>query len=279
MVHLIHTRLQCLIFLSIDHFPKASLKHHNDYLDKAFLEELVRLGCLLRIMMPYGQASEVLRQWSGLSLSAASLWNWVQQVGQRAETALAEDLEVQSGGEGVAPEPMDVDTAPLVVWLSDGGRGFWRVYRTCFATAIAVLDFFPAAGHLARATEALFGSLYSAEARAWFHRWRHWLRHGQARRVRQTLLHLIHLPGWSASAFATLRLDEEVREIDEDLTRAKQRDRFELVQRWAVRPRDIQGAILELCPQIVHFSGHGVGETFRSQFFRESQSTSARDPS
>jgi hypothetical protein len=35
-----------------------------------------------------------------------------------------------------------VKTAPLVVWLSDGGRGFWRVYRTCFATAIAVLDFF-----------------------------------------------------------------------------------------------------------------------------------------
>ena len=59
---------------------------------------------------------------------------------------------------------------------------------------------------------------------------------------------------------APLRLDEEVREIDEELTRAKQRDRFELVQRWAVRPRDIQGAILELCPQIVHFSGHGAGE-------------------
>ncbi|MFM7220055.1 MAG: hypothetical protein ACKO21_07560 [Nodosilinea sp.] len=28
----------------------------------------------------------------------------------------------------------------------------------------------------------------SAEAQAWFQRWRHWLRHGQARRVRQTLL-------------------------------------------------------------------------------------------
>jgi hypothetical protein len=43
-------------------------------------EELVRLGCLLSVMMPYAQASEVLRQWSGLSVSAASLWNWVQQV-------------------------------------------------------------------------------------------------------------------------------------------------------------------------------------------------------
>ncbi len=57
-----------------------------------------------------------------------------------------------------------------------------------------------------------------------------------------------------------LRLDQEVREIDEGLTRAKQRDRFELVQKWAVRPRDVQRAVLDLAPQIVHFSGHGVGE-------------------
>lgn len=57
-----------------------------------------------------------------------------------------------------------------------------------------------------------------------------------------------------------LRLNEEVREIDEGLTRAKQRDRFELEQKWAVRPRDVQRAILEIAPQIVHFSGHGVGE-------------------
>jgi hypothetical protein len=57
-----------------------------------------------------------------------------------------------------------------------------------------------------------------------------------------------------------LRLDQEVREIDDGLTRAKQRDRFELAQKWAVHPRDVQRAILELTPQIVHFSGHGVGE-------------------
>jgi hypothetical protein len=58
---------------------------------------------------------------------------------------------------------------------------------------------------------------------------------------------------------ASLRLDEEVREIDEGLTRAKQREQFELTQKWAVRPRDVQRAMLDLKPQIVHFSGHGVG--------------------
>ena len=58
----------------------------------------------------------------------------------------------------------------------------------------------------------------------------------------------------------TLRLDEEVREIDAGLRRANQRDRFHLEQRWAVRSRDVQNALLDLKPQVVHFSGHGENE-------------------
>ncbi|MCL1473755.1 CHAT domain-containing protein [Argonema antarcticum] len=57
-----------------------------------------------------------------------------------------------------------------------------------------------------------------------------------------------------------VRLGEEVREIDESLQQAKNRDRFILVQKWAVRPGDIQQAMLEHNPQIVHFSGHGTGD-------------------
>jgi hypothetical protein len=56
------------------------------------------------------------------------------------------------------------DSAAVVVWLSDGGRAFWRVYHSCFANAIGGLDCFHAAGHLARATETLFGGLNSSEA-------------------------------------------------------------------------------------------------------------------
>lgn len=56
-----------------------------------------------------------------------------------------------------------------------------------------------------------------------------------------------------------LSLEKELREIDEGLRRSKHRDRYELEQKWAVRPRDMQRAILDLSPQIVHFSGHGLG--------------------
>lgn len=58
----------------------------------------------------------------------------------------------------------------------------------------------------------------------------------------------------------SLRLDQEVRDISESLRRSQHRERFTLVQRWAVRPRDVQSAILEVNPEIVHFSGHGSGE-------------------
>jgi hypothetical protein len=57
-----------------------------------------------------------------------------------------------------------------------------------------------------------------------------------------------------------LRLDQELRDITEGLQRAQKCDQFNLKQKWAVRPRDIQRAILDEQPQIVHFSGHGEGE-------------------
>jgi hypothetical protein len=57
-----------------------------------------------------------------------------------------------------------------------------------------------------------------------------------------------------------LRLDEEVRTIDERLRAAQFRDRFELIQAWAVRHTDLSGYLLRYQPHIVHFSGHGSHE-------------------
>ncbi len=56
-----------------------------------------------------------------------------------------------------------------------------------------------------------------------------------------------------------LRLDEELREIEAVLSRAKQRDRFDIRPQYATRPSDIQQALLDYNPQIVHFCGHGDG--------------------
>ncbi|WP_414565122.1 MULTISPECIES: AAA-like domain-containing protein [unclassified Anabaena] len=57
-----------------------------------------------------------------------------------------------------------------------------------------------------------------------------------------------------------LRLDEEMREIQEGLKRSKNREQYAIAIAPAVRYRDIHRAILEHEPHIIHFSGHGAGE-------------------
>ena len=58
----------------------------------------------------------------------------------------------------------------------------------------------------------------------------------------------------------SLRLAEEIREIKEGLRRSKNRARFKIVTYEAVRYRDIQRALLDIEPNILHFSGHGAAE-------------------
>ena len=55
-----------------------------------------------------------------------------------------------------------------------------------------------------------------------------------------------------------LRLDREIREIEDAIRRATRRDLFEVRIRTAVRPQDIRRAIAEERPSIVHFCGHGL---------------------
>ena len=72
----------------------------------------------------------------------------------------------------------------------------------------------------------------------------------------QTILILAANP----TSTSQLRLDEEVREIEVGLQRAKKREQFDLKQRWAVRVQDVYQALLDFKPQFVHFSGHGSGD-------------------
>jgi len=59
---------------------------------------------------------------------------------------------------------------------------------------------------------------------------------------------------WNVSR---ILVDEEAREIYERIHEGPHRDRFELRNHVAVRPRDLQRLLLKYKPHIVHFSGHG----------------------
>ena len=58
----------------------------------------------------------------------------------------------------------------------------------------------------------------------------------------------------------SLELDTEIRDLRQAIKRAPDRDRFVIEDRLAVRPKDLQAALLEVKPRIVHFGGHGEGE-------------------
>jgi CHAT domain len=58
-----------------------------------------------------------------------------------------------------------------------------------------------------------------------------------------------------------LRLDEEVREIQTGLEHSKMRDGFEIITRSALRVDDLRHILLGCQPHIVHFSGHGTGDS------------------
>lgn len=55
----------------------------------------------------------------------------------------------------------------------------------------------------------------------------------------------------------TLKLDEEVREIEAKIRAAQHRDSLELITKWAVRPDDLLQSLNQHKPHVVHFSGHG----------------------
>ncbi|BAZ53476.1 hypothetical protein NIES4103_61530 [Nostoc sp. NIES-4103] len=68
---------------------------------------------------------------------------------------------------------------------------------------------------------------------------------------------------------ARLRLQQELRDIKEQLQKFRVRDRFVLELQLSARTRDISQAILDFEPHIIHFSGHGqsTGELcFENEF-------------
>lgn len=54
-----------------------------------------------------------------------------------------------------------------------------------------------------------------------------------------------------------IRLDEEVREVDEKIRMGEFRDQLSLIPHLAVRPDDLHQTLLRHRPHILHFSGHG----------------------
>jgi hypothetical protein len=75
--------------------------------------------------------------------------------------------------------------------------------------------------------------------------------------LQKSLISILFLSADPTNA-SRLRLGEELREIQEKLQLGKFRERFKLEQRMSVRPADISQALLDIQPEIIHFSCHGT---------------------
>jgi len=96
-------------------------------------------------------------------------------------------------------------SAPQVVWLSDGGRGLWRLFEEQFsASARGILDFYHAVQQLWKSAAAWLDGR-TTQARRWFGWARHRLRHGNPAGVLADLADALEVEGLPATARDTLR--------------------------------------------------------------------------
>ncbi len=250
-------------------------------------QEVVQLGCLLAVFVPFETATVLLRRLTGIHLSATTIWNWVQFAGQKAMEQLQLELELLASGIEPAEEKHSLllKQMPLIIgadgvmvpirpqekspkgqtiwrevkvailarlkqrinskgksisqlyhrrlvavlgdiealkprlwlealrcdfrgstvaWLSDGGRGFWRLYQECFSqTCMGILDFYHAAQNLWKAAAAALDGR-TIKARQWFKLVRHQLRHGESEQVIGQLAYAIEFRSFPVDVMKTL---------------------------------------------------------------------------
>jgi hypothetical protein len=95
-------------------------------------------------------------------------------------------------------------TAKTVAWLSDGGRGFWRLFHDHFAQhAQGILDFYHAAQNLWKGAKAWLDGRTNP-ARQWFVQARRRLRRGEAHKVLADIQAALATEGLPDSARKTL---------------------------------------------------------------------------
>jgi len=94
--------------------------------------------------------------------------------------------------------------SPQVVWLADGGRGFWRLFDERFAQyATGILDFYHAAQNLWKGAKSWLDGR-TQQAHNWFTSARRCLRQGQANDVLADLQAALELEDLPVSARETL---------------------------------------------------------------------------
>ena len=128
----------------------------------------------------------------------------VTRLAQRRLVAVLGDIETLKPRLWLEALRQGIRSAPQVVWLSDGGRGLWRLFDECLAgSATGILDFYHAAQNLWKSAAAWLDGR-TTQARRWFTWARHRLRHGHPDGVLADLAEALDVEGLPDTARHTL---------------------------------------------------------------------------
>lgn len=138
---------------------------------------------------------------------------------QRQVVAVLGDIDDLQPRLWMASVGQGILDAEKVVWLCDGGRGFWRLFTDQFeGHAQGVLDFYHAAQNIWKGVRSFLDGR-TTRARTWFAIMRRRLRNGQADIVLADIEAALQLSGLPPSAHKTLTnlynyLDKHIDHID-----------------------------------------------------------------
>lgn len=83
--------------------------------------ELMRLGCLFAVFLPFDLAAQLLLHFTGVAVSDDTIWKWVQEAGQQALKHL--ELQLQCLADGKLPQVESLcetlEAMPLII-AADG---------------------------------------------------------------------------------------------------------------------------------------------------------------
>jgi len=128
----------------------------------------------------------------------------VTQLKQRRLVAVLGDVDALKPRLWLESIRQGILRSPRVVWLADGGRGFWRLFDERFAPyATGILDFYHAAQNLWKGAKIWLDGR-TQRARDWFATARRRLRRGQAPAVMADIQAALELEGLPDSARQTL---------------------------------------------------------------------------
>jgi hypothetical protein len=155
---------------------------------------------------PTGGAPTGTIRWREIKVGVlARLGQVVTQLQHRRLVAVLGDIEALSPRLWGAAIRQGILHAPHVVWLSDGGRGLWRLFEERFAGhARGIVDFYHAAQQLWKGAAAWLDGR-TTQARRWFAWTRHRLRHGMPDGVLADLEDALDVEGLPATAGDTIR--------------------------------------------------------------------------